>query len=97
MIPIRALMQPHRIVMLALLLGAVVWCAVALRWDWIPEYAPLALEGLWRTIWILVVTCVLGFLLAIPLGLAQAVGPWSRGSAAVNSGPIYAKPGLTQC
>lgn len=76
MIPIRALMQPHRIVMLALLLGAVVWCAVALRWDWIPEYAPLALEGLWRTIWILVVTCVLGFLLAIPLGLAQAVGPW---------------------
>jgi len=38
----------------------VIWCAVALRWDWIPEYAPLALEGLWRTIWILVVTCVLG-------------------------------------
>ncbi|AYE86335.1 MAG: ABC transporter permease [Sulfitobacter sp.] len=76
MIPFRALMQPHRIVMLALLLAVVIWCAVALRWDWIPEYAPLALEGLWRTIWILVVTCVLGFLLAIPLGLAQAIGPW---------------------
>ena len=74
MIPFRALMQPHRIVMLALLLAVVIWCAVALRWDWIPEYAPLALEGLWRTIWILVVTCVLGFLLAIPLGLAQAIG-----------------------
>ena len=45
MIPFRALMQPHRIVMLALLLAVVIWCAVALRWDWIPEYAPLALEG----------------------------------------------------
>jgi polar amino acid transport system permease protein len=33
-------------------------------------------QGLWRTIWILAVTCALGFLLAIPLGLAQAAGPW---------------------
>jgi polar amino acid transport system permease protein len=72
----RALMQPHRIILMALFAGLVIWCAVALRWDWIPEYAPLALEGLWRTVWILVVTCVLGFLLAVPLGLAQAVGPW---------------------
>ena len=31
--------------------------------------------GIWRTIWILAVTCVLGFLLAVPLGLAQAAGP----------------------
>ena len=30
---------------------------------------------MWRTIWILVVTSVLGFLLAVPLGLAQAAGP----------------------
>ena len=28
------------------------------------------------TIWLLVVTSVLGLLLAIPLGLAQAAGPW---------------------
>lgn len=73
---LRALMQPHRIVLMALFAGFVVWCAITMRWDWIPEYAPLALEGLWRTIWLLVVTIVLGFLLAIPLGLAQAVGPW---------------------
>ncbi len=72
----RALMQPHRIVLMALFVGFVIWCAIALRWDWIPKYTPLALGGLWRTIWILVVTTVMGFLLAIPLGLAQAVGPW---------------------
>lgn len=72
----RALMQPHRIVLMALFAAFVIWCALSLRWDWIPTYAPLALEGLWRTIWLLVVTTVLGFLLAIPLGLAQAIGPW---------------------
>nr|WP_271948047.1 ABC transporter permease [Ruegeria faecimaris] len=72
----RALMQPHRIVLMALFAAFVIWCAVSLRWDWIPTYAPLALEGLWRTIWLLAVTCVLGFLLAVPLGLAQAIGPW---------------------
>lgn len=72
----RALMQPHRIVLMAIFAAFVLWCALSLRWDWIPQYAPLALEGLWRTIWLLVVTSVLGFLLAIPLGLAQAVGPW---------------------
>jgi polar amino acid transport system permease protein len=69
-------LPPHRVVLLALFALFVGWCAVALRWDWIPKYAPLAAEGLWRTIWLLVVTSVLGFLLAVPLGLAQAVGPW---------------------
>ncbi|MGO4839348.1 ABC transporter permease subunit, partial [Rhizobiaceae sp. 2RAB30] len=42
----------------------------------LPQYYDLALVGLWRTIWILVVTCVLGLALAIPLGFAQAAGPW---------------------
>ena len=32
--------------------------------------------GIWRTVWILAVTTVMGMALAIPLGLAQAVGPW---------------------
>lgn len=76
MTALRAWLRPHRVVMLALLVAVVLWCAFSLRWDWLPKYAPLALEGIWRTIWILVVTTVLGFLLAIPLGLAQAVGPW---------------------
>ncbi len=72
----RAFWEPHRIVMAVIFAAIVVWCAMTLRWDWLPDYAPLALEGLWRTIWILVVTIVLGFLLAVPLGLAQAIGPW---------------------
>ncbi|MDR6266925.1 ABC transporter permease [Roseobacter sp. N2S] len=73
---LRDLFQPHRIVLMALFVAFVIWCALSLRWDWIPQYTPLAIEGLWRTVWILIVTTILGFLLAIPLGLAQAIGPW---------------------
>ncbi|PWW01426.1 amino acid ABC transporter membrane protein 2 (PAAT family) [Hoeflea marina] len=76
MTALRPLLVPHRIVMMLVALGIVAWCAVSMRWDWIPRYSGLALEGLWRTIWLLVVSSVLGMLLAIPLGLAQAVGPW---------------------
>lgn len=76
MITFKSLAQPHRVVMLALFAALVLWCALSLRWDWIPKYAPLALEGLWTTIWIMVVTTVLGFVLAVPIGLAQAIGPW---------------------
>jgi polar amino acid transport system permease protein len=56
----------------------VVWCVLALNWTWLaePKYQGLILQGIWTTIWILVVTMVLGMLLAIPLGLAQAAGPW---------------------
>lgn len=73
---LRDWLKPHRIVMIALFVALVVWCAFTLRWDWIPKYTPLALQGIWRTLWILAVTSVLGFVLAIPLGLAQAIGPW---------------------
>lgn len=69
-------LKPHRIVMLAIALAVVVWCVFNLRWDWLPKYLPMAAMGIWRTIWILAVTTTLGMLLAIPLGLAQAVGPW---------------------
>jgi polar amino acid transport system permease protein len=75
LVPLRALLQPHRIVMLAVALGIVVWCVYAMRWDWLPRYAPLAVRGLWQTVWLLVLSCVIGFALAVPLGLAQAVGP----------------------
>ncbi len=72
----KALLQPHRIVLIGIGVTLVVWCAVAMRWDWIPQYLPLIAQGIWRTIWILAVTVVLGFALAVPLGLAQAAGPW---------------------
>ena len=67
---------PHRIAMLAIAIGIVVWCVFALRWDWLPRYLPLAAEGIWRSLWILAVTVFFGMLLAVPLGLAQAAGPW---------------------
>jgi polar amino acid transport system permease protein len=73
---LRLWLRPHRVVLIAIALALVVWCALALRWDWLPRYLPLAAEGLWRTLWLLVLSCGFGFLLAVPLGLAQAAGPW---------------------
>jgi polar amino acid transport system permease protein len=71
-------MQPHRVVLIGLAVALVLACAVFLRWDWLgnPLYQTLILRGIWRTLWILVVTMTLGMALAIPLGLAQAAGPW---------------------
>lgn len=71
----RGWMQPHRIFLLAVAGGLVVLAALTMRWDWIPKYWDLALLGIWRTLWLLVVTSILGILLAVPLGLAQAAGP----------------------
>ncbi|RCS24488.1 ABC transporter permease subunit [Phyllobacterium salinisoli] len=68
-------LAPHRIVLALIGLGLVAASIFFLRWDWLPNYYGLIAQGLWRTIWILAVTCVLGFLLAVPLGLAQAAGP----------------------
>ncbi len=76
MMSLRSLMMPHRIILMILFAMLILLCALTLRWDWIPTYTPMALQGLWRTVWILAVTTVLGFLLAVPLGLAQAIGPW---------------------
>ncbi len=71
----REIMQPHRLVLIALALGIATYAGTTMRWHWIPRYADLALQGFWRTIWLLALSCVLGFMLAIPLGLAQAAGP----------------------
>jgi polar amino acid transport system permease protein len=70
-----SLLQPHRIVLM--LIGFVLLASAIsfMRWDWLQNYGDLIVQGLWRTIWILVVTVILGFLLAVPLGLAQASGP----------------------
>lgn len=71
----RGFWQPHRIGLAAAALGLVLWAALTLRWDWIPRYAGLGLAGLWRTLWLLVLSVLIGFALAVPLGLAQAAGP----------------------
>ena len=74
----RDFLKPHRIVLILLAAALVTWCVMSLNWTWLanPKYQTLIVEGIWRTIWILVVTMVIGMLLAIPIGLAQAAGPW---------------------
>lgn len=71
----RAWARPHRIGLIAVALALLASAVWFMRWDWLPAYSDRLLQGLWRTIWILLVTSVLGFALAIPLGLAQAAGP----------------------
>lgn len=69
-------LAPHRLALIALALGVAAWAVWAGRWHWIDRYAALALWGLWQTVWLLGLSCILGFALAVPLGLAQAAGPW---------------------
>lgn len=76
MILTRDFWAPHRIVMALIALLIVGWSIYALRWDWLPNYLDLAVLGIWRTLWLLAASVVLGLALAIPLGLAQAAGPW---------------------
>ncbi|WP_271274414.1 ABC transporter permease [Aliamphritea hakodatensis] len=65
----------HRIVMAAVAIAILVICALQMRWDWLPEYHDIIFEGLWRTVWLLIASVVIGFLLALPLGLVQVTGP----------------------
>lgn len=71
-----ALWQPHRIFLITIGLALILWCAVSMRWDWVDDYALEMAAGVWRTIWLLMLSVVIGMALAIPLGLAQAAGPW---------------------
>jgi len=70
-----AWLQPHRIALILIALGLVIASACFMRWDWLPNYLPIALEGIWRTIWLLVASAALGIMLAVPLGLVQVTGP----------------------
>lgn len=73
---LKSFFVPHRIVLMVLLGAFVTWSAVTLRWDWVPDYAPLALKGIINTLILLVASLVLGFSMAVPLGIAQAIGPF---------------------
>ncbi|MGN6146786.1 MAG: ABC transporter permease [Mesorhizobium sp.] len=90
-------LKPHRIVLIAIGLAIVLASIFLMRWDWLPQYMPLAIQGIWRTIWLLVVTSVLGISLAIPLGLAQAAGPaWLAAPAKAFCTIIRGTPLLLQ-
>lgn len=69
--------RPHRLVMLAIGMTLVIWCALSMRWDWLPTYWEngLILQGLWNTTWILFGSWLFGMFFAVWVGLAQAAGP----------------------
>lgn len=70
---------------LALLgLALLYWLLFASDWTWLPRYFPLLVKGFWLTIQLLVLSCVFGMLLAIPIGLVQVTGP--RWLAAIAKG-----------
>ncbi|WP_425455904.1 ABC transporter permease [Afifella aestuarii] len=68
-------LKPHRIVLLLLAALMVTLMAFNMRWDWLPLYWPEMLGGLWVTLALLVSSSILGFAMAVPLGLAQVSGP----------------------
>lgn len=67
--------QPHRIVLVLVAAVLVALMITTMRWDWLPKYSDRLLLGIWRTVWLLVLSVVIGFVFAVPLGLAQVTGP----------------------
>lgn len=74
----KAFLMPHRIVLILIALGITALCVFMLRWDWLanPKYQALMVTGILWTIGLTVGTMIVGMALAIPIGLAQAAGPW---------------------
>lgn len=81
-VDVRAFLQPHRIVLMLCGAGIVLAAAMIGRWDWLPKYGGMILAGIGQSLLLLLVTAVIGFLLAVPLGLAQVAGPWPLALAA---------------
>lgn len=69
-------LAPHRILMGAAALALVLAAVWSLDWSWLPRYLPALARGLGVTLAVLAASVVLGFTLAVPLGLVQVVGPW---------------------
>lgn len=67
--------QPHRIVMLGLFALVVGLIVLRLDWSWLPKYGPDIANALWMTVTLLVSSVIVGFLLAVPIGLVQVTGP----------------------
>lgn len=67
--------QPHRIVMLGLFALVVGLIVLRLDWSWLPKYGPDIANALWMTVTLLASSVIVGFLLAVPIGLVQVTGP----------------------
>lgn len=71
----RSFLEPHRIALMAVF-AVLVFCIVwFMRWDWLPQYGPRLVAGIGETLLMLFATAIVGFLLAVPLGLVQVTGP----------------------
>ncbi len=68
-------LKPHRILLMAIAAFLVILIAVNMRWEWLPRYYGELFSGVWITLVMLVFSCILGILFAIPLGLFQVTGP----------------------
>ena len=66
----------HRVILMLIAFVMVAAIIYLMRWDWLPNYSDKILLGLWRTLWLLVSSIILGFLLAVPLRLVQVT--WTR-------------------
>ncbi|MEJ8473780.1 ABC transporter permease [Roseibium algae] len=67
--------HPHRLVMLALALAGLAAIIHYMDWSWLPAYLPKLWNGLLMTLAMLGSSVVVGFVFALPLGLAQVTGP----------------------
>jgi polar amino acid transport system permease protein len=87
----------HRQIMLAIAVAIVAFCVVKLDWSWIPTYGSRIVWGVWTTIWLTIVTMILGMICAVTLGIAQAAGPvWLAWPAKVYCTIIRGTPLLLQ-
>lgn len=73
---VRDWLQPHRIILLALLAIAIGLAVYMGEWDWLPRYLPRIISGVGVTLFMLFGSVIIGFLLAVPLGIVQVTGPW---------------------
>lgn len=72
----RSFLEPHRIALIVISIGIIALAIFTMRWDWLPRHIPKLIDGIGMTLWLLVVTSIAGFLLAVPIGFTQAAGPW---------------------
>lgn len=72
-------LMPHRVAIGLIFIGLVILMVFTLRWDWIPQYGGMLISGVSVTLALLLSSCAAGFVLALLLGLAQALrlGPIS--------------------
>lgn len=90
-------LKPHRIALIAIAAALVLSAIVFGRWDWLPNYLPRLGHGLLVTLGMLFGSAALGFLFAVPLGLAQVIGPvWLKWPATAFCTVIRGTPLLLQ-